>query len=116
MKFSLNCFILGDDPERTFPVEIPKAKNVSNLKDMIKEKKASRLKDVDASDLDLFYVSFPMDDIAAELPHINLDGSTKLSPPSKKISTFFIDVADDYLHVIVKVSGTSQQSYSRKHI
>jgi hypothetical protein len=59
MSLSLNCFVLGDDPDRMFTVEIAKTKNVSILKDLIKEKKASQLKDVDASDLNLWKVDLP---------------------------------------------------------
>jgi Crinkler effector protein N-terminal domain len=40
MTLSLNCFILSDDPDQTFTVKILQAKNVSILKDLIKEKKA----------------------------------------------------------------------------
>jgi len=38
--FLLNCFVLGDDEERVFPVEIARGKNVGILKDEIKKKKA----------------------------------------------------------------------------
>ena len=40
VAFLLNCFVLGDDEERVFPIEIAKDKNVGILKDLIKEKKA----------------------------------------------------------------------------
>ncbi len=33
--FLLNCFVLGDDEKRVFPVEIAKDKNVGILKDEI---------------------------------------------------------------------------------
>ncbi|KXN90928.1 hypothetical protein AN958_03203 [Leucoagaricus sp. SymC.cos] len=102
MSLSLNCFLLGDDLDRTFTVEIPHTKNVSILKDLIKEKKAPHLDHVAASDLDLWQVSFPIDDLETELGNINLAAYPKLSPPSKKLTTFFTDVADDCLHVIAK--------------
>jgi hypothetical protein len=51
----LNCFVDGD--HQTFTVEVPKIKNVSILKDLIKEKRSHRLENVDASDLDLILVS-----------------------------------------------------------
>jgi Crinkler effector protein N-terminal domain len=41
MLLSLNCWIIGDDPDRVFTVKIPQTKNVSILKKLIKEKKAS---------------------------------------------------------------------------
>ena len=65
---SLNCFILGDDLDRTFTVEIPKTKNVSILKDLIKKKKAPHLDHVAASDLDLWQVSFPIDNLHSKKP------------------------------------------------
>jgi Crinkler effector protein N-terminal domain len=110
MSLSLNCLVVGDDPDRTFTVEIPKNKNVSILKDLIKEKKAHHFNHVDASDLDLWLVFFPIDDLETELGNINLVSYPKLSPPSKRLSTFFTDAADDCLHVIAKVPGTSRQS------
>jgi hypothetical protein len=45
-------------------VEIPKAQYISILKDLIKEK-ASRLKDVDASDLEPWQVNLPIDDLSS---------------------------------------------------
>ena len=116
MSLSLNCLVVGDDPDRTFTIEIPKNKNISILKDLIKEKKARHFEHVDASDLDLWQLSFPIDDLETELRNINLGGYQKLSPPSKKLTTFFTDVADDCLHVIAKAPGTSRQSSLWNHI
>ena len=65
---SLNCFVLGDDPDRTFIVEIPKNKGVDILKDRIKEKKAPHFNHISASDLDLWQVSFPIDDLHSKKP------------------------------------------------
>ena len=53
---SLNCFVLGDDPESVFPVDIQVTSKIGILKDLIKEKKGRLLGRVDASDLDLFQV------------------------------------------------------------
>jgi hypothetical protein len=79
MSLSLNCFFLGDDPDRTFTVKIPKNKNVSILKKLIKEEKAPHLDYVAASDLDLWQVSFPIDDLETELGNINLAGCRHLA-------------------------------------
>ncbi|KAF8885865.1 hypothetical protein CPB84DRAFT_1850243 [Gymnopilus junonius] len=103
MSLSLYCWILGDDSERTFTVKIPKTDNVSILKKLIKEEKAPHLNHIAASDLDLWRVSFPVDDLETALKNINLASYQKLSPPSKKVTTFFKNVAEDCLHVIVKV-------------
>jgi hypothetical protein len=106
MSLSLNCLLLGDDLDRMFTVEIPKNKNVSILKDLIKEKNPSSLGNVDAKNIDLWQVSFPIDDLETELRNINLDHYMKLSSPGKKLTTFFTDAADDCLHVIAKAPGT----------
>jgi len=106
MLISLNCLVVGNDPDRIFTVNIPKTENVSILKKLIKEEKAPHLDHVAASDLDLWQVSFPIDDLEKELGNINLAGYLKLSPPSKKLTTFFTDAADDCLHVIAKAPGT----------
>jgi len=116
MSLSLNCLAIGDDPDRTFTVKIPKVENVSVLKKLIKEEKRKRpptswhFDHIAASDLDLWQVSFPIDDLETELGNINLARYPKLSPPSKKLATFFTDVADDCHHVIAKAPGTSRQS------
>ena len=68
MSLSLNCLVLGDDPDRIFTVEIPKNKNISILKKLIKEEKAPHLDHVAASDLYLWQVSFPIDDLPSKKP------------------------------------------------
>jgi crinkler effector protein len=72
MSLSLNCLLPGDDPDRTFTVEIPKNKNVSILKDLIKEKNPSSLGKVDVKNIDLWLVSFPIDDLEMEVAYIDL--------------------------------------------
>jgi len=54
--FSLNCFVLGDDPENVFPVDIQTTSKIGILKDLIKQKKSPRLNHVVASDLEVFQV------------------------------------------------------------
>jgi hypothetical protein len=96
---SLNCFVLGDDLNKAFTVEIEKTKNVSILKDLIKEKKAFLLNHVDASDLDLWNVSIPAgDDADKRLRSINnlqpLDAFLRLSE--------FPPVEESHLHILVQ--------------
>ena len=116
MSLSLNCFVVGDDPDRIFTVQVPKTDNVSILKDLIKEEKAPHLNHVAASDLDLWKVDVPIDDLATELGNINLALYPKLSPPSKKLTIFFTDAVDDCLHVIAKAPGMSRQSSLSNHL
>ena len=106
LSFTLNCLVVGDDPDQLFPVRISKKKRIDSLKSLIKKMKAPHLDHIAASDLDLWQVSFPIDDLETELGALDLDGHLKLS--SKKIlSKFFTDVPKDCLHIIVKVPGTS---------
>jgi hypothetical protein len=53
----LNCWVLGDDSSRVFPVKIATTESVGTLKKLIKEEKERGfLRDVDASDLGLWKV------------------------------------------------------------
>jgi hypothetical protein len=53
----LNCSILGDKIDRLFSIEISRTKNISMLKDAIKENQKPKLDSVTASDLDIYMVS-----------------------------------------------------------
>jgi hypothetical protein len=102
MSLSVNCLLLGDHLDRMFTVEILKNKTVGILKKLIKEENPSSLGNVDVKNIDLWHVSFPIDDLETELRNINLDHypTWKLSSTGKKLTTFFTDAADDCLHVI----------------
>jgi hypothetical protein len=82
-----------------FTIEIQRNKNVSILKDLIKEKKAHRLTHVDASDLELWNVSFPIDNVSSE-------ESSTVTPKlmsNRKLLSFADDLLDDHVHILVKV-------------
>ena len=95
---SLNCFVVGDDPDRMFTVEIEKTKNVSILKDLIKEKKAPHLNHVAASDLDLWKVDFPIDDLPTK--KISTDGP-KLGPGELLLDVFPPELNIRFIHITV---------------
>jgi hypothetical protein len=103
--FLLNCFVLGDKEDNVFTVEIAKNKNVGILKKLIKEEKAHLLGHVDASDLELWEVSFPIDDHASK--------KSQTEPPlrvNKRLSSLWDgDPSDDDLHILVKAPGTPEQ-------
>ena len=101
---SLNCFLLGDDPDRVFTVKIPKTDNISILKDLIKEKKARHFNHIDASDLDLWKVSFPIDDF----PSANLTNGPKLGAGELLSDTFPSELDLRYIHVTVDVPVRSE--------
>jgi hypothetical protein len=103
--FLLNCFVLGDKKDNVFTVKIPKTDNVSILKKFIKEEKAHRLGHVDASDLEIWKVSFPIDDHASK--------KSQTEPPlrvNKRLSSLWDgNPSDDDLHILVKAPGTPEQ-------
>jgi len=102
MSLSLNCFILGDNPDRTFTVEIPKNKNVSILKDLIKEKNPSSLGNVDVKNIDLWQVSFPIDDLPSKNPPTV---GPKLRSEKLLSDAFPSDLDTNRIHVVVRVPG-----------
>jgi hypothetical protein len=65
---SLNCFIIGDTQNQMFTVEVLTGKNVSILKDEIKKKNPHALDRVDAKNLELWEVSFPIDGLVSKQP------------------------------------------------
>jgi crinkler effector protein len=88
-----------------FTVEIPKTKNASILKDLIKEKKAPHLDHVAASDLDLWKVNFPIDD----LPTKNfLTDGPKLGSGELLSVAFPSELDIRYIHVTVYVPVRSE--------
>jgi hypothetical protein len=103
--FLLNCFVLGDKQDNVFTIEIAKNKNVGILKDEIKNKNAHCLGHVDAKDLELWEVSFPIDDHASK--------KSQTEPPlrvNKRLSSLWDgDPSDDDLHILVKAPGTPEQ-------
>ena len=98
--FSLNCFVVGDDPDRMFTVKISKNKNVSILKSLIKKEKAPHLNHVAASDLDLWKVDVPIDD----LPTKNfLTDGPKLGSGELLLDVFSSELDIRRIHVTVYV-------------
>lgn len=58
---SISCLVLGDRPKEMFMVYVCPTKNVSFLRDMIKEKNAPSLNNFDAKKLRLWKVTLPID-------------------------------------------------------
>ncbi|KAH9000159.1 hypothetical protein EDB92DRAFT_1939906 [Lactarius akahatsu] len=61
-SISLNCLVLGEGSRRIFLVKIPVNESVSILKETIKEKRKDLFNNVNASILDLWKVSFAVDE------------------------------------------------------
>jgi hypothetical protein len=105
MTLSLNCYVLGDDPYQMFTVKIEETKNVSILRDLIKEKKASTLKDVAASDLKLWKVDLPVSlaSFQKNIGEINfkLVDNNSLSP-LQGLSEVFLAPVSNHVHIVIK--------------
>ena len=106
---SLNCFLLGDDPDLTFTVEIPKNKNVSILKDLIKEKNPSSLGNIDVKNIDIWQVSFPIDDLPSKNPPTI---GPKLRSEKLLFDVFPSDLDTNRIHVVARVPGQKVPSAS----
>jgi hypothetical protein len=102
---SLNCFLLGDDPDRMFTVEIPKNKNVSILKKLIKEENPSSLDNIDVKNIDLWEVSFPIDDLFFKNP---TTVGPKLRSEKLLSDTFRKELDTNRIHIAARVSGRGE--------
>lgn len=109
---SLNCWVVGDSLDEIFTIEISRTKNISILKEIIKEKNANSFGNFDSKQLDLWKVCLPPDNLDTILS-LKLENHTKLSPPTRKLSKFFDEAVDEGLHVAVKrPPGASLRSFS----
>jgi hypothetical protein len=98
-KLSVNCLLLGIDSSEVFTVEILKTKNVSILKDRIKEKQSPRLNHVVASELTVWKVSLPADVMS---PELTVDGVKALRSVEKISSIFGEALVDEHIHILVQ--------------
>ena len=62
---SINCLVFGDNPKEMSTIEIPRAKNVSILKEIIKEKNSNLFSNFDSKQLDLWKSSAPLADLTS---------------------------------------------------
>jgi hypothetical protein len=104
LALELNCLVLGDDPSHIFTIEIQGTKNISVLKEVIKDKKKPVFDHVPADALKLFKANLPVgDDLDAELKRFRPEdeGDRRLSSAVKRLKGVFGDPVDEHLHVIV---------------
>lgn len=99
---SLNCYLLDDDPRRLFTVKVLETENISILKKLIKEEKANTLKDVDASDLDIWKVDIPILNFQKNLSKIELVDDNCLSP-LEELSDVFPALVSKRVHVLIRL-------------
>ena len=90
----LNCWVLGEDSTRIFPVEIHPNKNVGGLKKAIKEEKKPAFDNITADSLEVWNVSIPIDEDAnleARVKDLRLHEKKPLWP-SKGLHRIFRDL------------------------
>jgi hypothetical protein len=115
-QLCLNCWVVGDETSRVFPVELPITKNIGHLKDAIKAKKKPAFDHIPADALELWKVSVHCFDASRSAPehwqvdvlaedsairNISLDGVKPL-PSVKRLSGLFEqDPIDEHVHIVI---------------
>ncbi|PPQ97462.1 hypothetical protein CVT26_002810 [Gymnopilus dilepis] len=95
----LNYSILDDGTGRWDVVTMLKTDTVSKLREVIKEKGGIRLQNVAASSVELWSVSFPIEDLTSKTP--DLSGPSLL--PLRKLSEVFPSQLDPmHIHVVAR--------------
>jgi len=103
----LNALVFGDNQSQVFPVKIAATESVGTLKNLIKDKKKAAFDHIPADTLDIFKVSFPVDDdLDATLKRFRPEhdpekGVHHLSVPVKRLNGVFGHPIDEHIHVIV---------------
>ena len=100
----LNCWVLGDDSDHIFTVEIDRNKNVGGLKVAIKERVMPAYDDITAKSLEVWKVSIPVDeDTDLEVKANDLRICERQSLWALKgLHRIFTDLDPEELHVIIK--------------
>ncbi|EGO24258.1 hypothetical protein SERLADRAFT_467257 [Serpula lacrymans var. lacrymans S7.9] len=115
--WTITCWIYGSDVESIFNVKISSSETVSNLRDVIKNVNTNKLRNVDASDLDLYSICLPDDEqLEGTLSLWDDSEEKKLTRPLKgldKISKVFSEPPkEDHLHIIVQNPATAGPNLS----
>ena len=99
---TLHCYILDDDPKNLFTIDIDETRTVSILKDLIKEKRATILKDVDSTNLVLWKVDLPAADLKEALDKIDLAESRPLFAIDELSDIFPAPIEKGRVHIVIK--------------
>ena len=106
----LNCWVLDEDSNRIFPVEIDRDKNVGGLKEAIKEKKFPAFDHITADSLKVWNVSIPIDEdtnLQAKVKDLRLHEKKSLWA-LKGLRRIFRDLDQETLHVVIKAPPISE--------
>jgi hypothetical protein len=105
LALELNCLVLGDDHSHIFTIEIQGTKNISALKELVKEKNKPAFDHVPAHTLELFKDSLPVGDgLDAKLMRFRPEDEghrRRLSSAIERLRDAFGDATNNHLHVIV---------------
>jgi hypothetical protein len=98
----LNCFVLGDSANNTFPVKIARTESIGTLKESIKTKNSPVFNHIPAHQLVLWKVSIAFDRNIQETIHeLGLTDEGSLLPVDE-LSEIFVDLpARRHLHIVV---------------
>ena len=112
LALELNCLVLGDDSSHIFTIEIQGTKNISVLKELIKDKNKPAFDHVPAHALKVFKDSLPMDnDLDAKLMRFcpkDKGDCRCLSSAMERLRDVFGDATNNHLHVIVLLPPASE--------
>jgi hypothetical protein len=107
---NLNCWVLGEDSTRIFPVKIDPNENVGALKKAIKEEKKLAFDHIDADSLDVWNVFIPIDEgvnLVAQVKNLRLHEKKPLWA-LKRLLKIFGDLDEEALHVVIKAPPISE--------
>ncbi|GES93552.1 hypothetical protein GLOIN_2v1844131 [Rhizophagus clarus] len=113
----LFCLVFGEPIEYAFAVKVDKHETISELKEIIKEKKPNTFNDVDANELILWKINISLDELS-QITHKNgpstdikstLNGE-QLLPLTKIDKAFPNEPVDEHIHVIVQYNKHSEES------
>jgi Crinkler effector protein N-terminal domain len=105
----LNCLVLGDSANNTFPVKIARTESVGTLKKSIKTEKSPVFDHIPADQLHLWKVSIPFGRNIQETIHeLGLTDEGSLLPVDE-LSEIFVDLPSRrHLHIVVRRPGESE--------
>ena len=106
----LNCWVLGEDSTRIFPVKVDHDENVGALKKAIKEEKKPAFDHIIADSLEIWNVSIPIHEdtnLQAQVKDLRLHERKPLWP-LRGLLRIFRGLDQEALHVVVKAPSISE--------
>jgi hypothetical protein len=105
-SISLICWVVGDDTDNVFPVEIKTSKTVGALKMLIKEVLHPAFDSIAANRIELYKVNVPENQFDTTLKVAksarDVAGAIKLNSLYKLVKYFAEEPADEHVHIVVE--------------